>query len=791
MLLIHEPDYVQATMKVMDRIFLSITTAGSWLWLLGFSLIIGATNDSTIFAAASSSVLTPYYTPGAPDYLWSVAGDPYIPVSSTPVLSSGPSTSIPLNEPQGLFVTSAGDIYIADTDNFVVRFVNATTGIMSVVAGNGKTYSSNNVPPLETGIYRPTSVWVGESAAYNGIAFFFVDINNNIIRKVTSGADSKVITIVGTESTACPQSVTNNMPGTSTGLCYPVYVVGDTAGNLYFSELGTPFKFIRKLTQSTNLVTIIAGTGYTGYNGNNIAPLTAMFNEPTALWLDEPNGVLYINDRYNYLIRAFNLTGNITNVAGIPKKSFSSINEANINNQPTLALNVTLNAPNGVWGDNNGNIYITNSNYHFVQKVNLATGIITNVVGTGGYGYSNNIPPLNATLSKPWAVFYRNDFLYLSCDVSNVVQVVYPRIQAPTSVPTPIPNTNTNSPAFDNVQTPLLATLLAGTLCAFFASILVAYRNQVNAKEVRRIKGLFGIAVEMFLRGLSLSSLVILMYICLSHENTHAAGYFLILSRGIAMLISIWIIFRTLSKTKSKTTKSSAKFTKDMMAVAHSGDKPISSESSNPLHQFSADVDTRTTSATEDNMLYMNFSNIYKYKFLYFVLGLLMIFNVSYIKYLPWYRSAATGELNGYPSVALFLQAEFTLLLITLVTFITVLIIFYVSIIRNQDLTSDFAYTTVLVCLISMGLVFILQIKELSTVLNLLYKKYLTAHNRFREKSRDSTSSVGDFKLSNITSVSLLEKMLQGPGEEDNDDNDVIVDEKIDDEEKVTKSEKE
>ncbi len=49
----------------------------------------------------------------------------------------GPALSAQLNAPQGLAIDSAGDIYIADTQNQVVRYVSAATGLITTVAGNG------------------------------------------------------------------------------------------------------------------------------------------------------------------------------------------------------------------------------------------------------------------------------------------------------------------------------------------------------------------------------------------------------------------------------------------------------------------------------------------------------------------------------------------------------------------------------------------------------------------------------------------------------------------------------
>src|SRR5271155_2675582 len=73
----------------------------------------------------------------------------------------GPATSAALNHPEGVFVDTAGNIFIADTDNSVIREVAASNGNITTVAGNGKAgYSGDGGPATSAQLNDPYSVFV-------------------------------------------------------------------------------------------------------------------------------------------------------------------------------------------------------------------------------------------------------------------------------------------------------------------------------------------------------------------------------------------------------------------------------------------------------------------------------------------------------------------------------------------------------------------------------------------------------------------------------------------------------
>ncbi len=107
---------------------------------------------------------------------------------------------------------------------------------------------------------------------------------------------------------------------------------------------------------------------------------------------------MYISDYGNNRIRKVTVsTGIITTVAGIGTTTFSG------DNGP--ATSAGLNNPAGVAVDTSGNIYVGDTSNYRVRKVNVATGIITTIVGTGTNGHSGDGgAATSAMISKPYGV---------------------------------------------------------------------------------------------------------------------------------------------------------------------------------------------------------------------------------------------------------------------------------------------------------------------------------------------------------------------------------------------------
>jgi uncharacterized protein (TIGR03437 family) len=290
---------------------------------------------------------------------------------------NGPATSAQLYNPIGVAVDSVGNIYIADAANYRVRKVSVSNGVITTVAGNGTPgYSGDNGPATNAQLDYPNSVAV-DSAGVIFIAEF-----DNRIRKVANG----VITTVAGNGTAGFSG--DNGPATAAqlSLLFGGGLAVDPTGNLYIADASN--ERIRKV--SNGIITTVAGNGVQGFSGDNGAATSAEFSVPTAVAVDAADN-LYISDFSNSRIRKVS-NGVITTVAGKGGIGFGG------DNGP--AAGAQLSGPTGIALDSSGNLYIVDFENGRIRKV--SNGVITTAAGNGSQSFSgDNGPPTSAQLSGP------------------------------------------------------------------------------------------------------------------------------------------------------------------------------------------------------------------------------------------------------------------------------------------------------------------------------------------------------------------------------------------------------
>ena len=156
----------------------------------------------------------------------------------------------------------------------------------------------------------------------------------------------------------------------------------DSHGNLYITTtLGN-----KVLKLDTNgALTIIAGTGSTGFFGDGGPATSAMLNQPLGITLDT-SGNIFFADILNQRVRKIDITtGVISTIAGIGPGGFGT---GGFSGDSGLATAAALNEPYGVCFDNLGNLYISDGLNGRIRQINTS-GIITTVVGNG-YGYTGD-----------------------------------------------------------------------------------------------------------------------------------------------------------------------------------------------------------------------------------------------------------------------------------------------------------------------------------------------------------------------------------------------------------------
>ena len=295
----------------------------------------------------------------------------------------GAATSAELNAPAGLAVDAAGNIYIADQLNGLIRKVTASTGLISTVAGATSNpwggYAGDG--GLATDAYMSDPAGVSLDSAGN---IYIADMFNNAIRKVT--ASTGIITTVAGNGTGGYSG--DGGAATSATLSLPTDVQIDSAGNLYIADYYN--QVVREVSASTGVITTIAGTGTQGYSGDGGPAISATLGNPINLAVD-PTGNIYISDSGNNLIRKVTAsTGIISTVAGNYSAGYSG--------DGGMATAAALNSPTGLAVVPSTNFY-QGVNLYFADSANN----VLRVVGA----YRTAAPrfsPISATYSTAQTV---------------------------------------------------------------------------------------------------------------------------------------------------------------------------------------------------------------------------------------------------------------------------------------------------------------------------------------------------------------------------------------------------
>ena len=315
----------------------------------------------------------------------------------------GPAGSARLSLPAAVAVDSAGNLYIADWGNAVVRKVSAA-GTIITIAGNGSPgYSGDGGPAVNAQLNEPRGVAVDNSGN-----LYIADTGNRVIRKVSAGGT--ITTIAGNGTFGYSG---DGGPASDAEITSAIGIAVDAGGNLYIADIYN--QRIRKVS-AAGIITTIAGDGLFGYSGDGGPAASARLGSPAGVALDA-SGNLYIADSYNYRIRKVSAAGIITTVAGDGFNNYSGDGGA--------AAAAQLSEPEGVAVDGAGNVYIADTANQRVRKVS-ADGVITPVAGAGSAGYSGDGgPATSAQLYHPTGIALdASGNLYIADALNSVIRAV-------------------------------------------------------------------------------------------------------------------------------------------------------------------------------------------------------------------------------------------------------------------------------------------------------------------------------------------------------------------------------
>ena len=280
----------------------------------------------------------------------------------------GLATSAALYFPHGLAVDETGNLYFADAGSHRVRRVDARTGTISTVAGTGRTeFSGDGGPATAAGLYSPRGIALDKAGN-----LYIADSHHGCVRRLDH--EGLLTTVAGSNP---------RLPRRGMAAQYLLNPVGLAVGpdaQIYWAD--PPLNRVKKadLSQTdpktkNGWITIVAGNATMGFSGDGSLAREAELAAPAALAFDS-SGHLYIADHNNQRIRRVDpLTGIITTIAGNGDRGFSG--------DGGPAAEASFNAPSGLAFDAEDNLYIADAQNHRIRRIDAMTGLITTVAGSG------------------------------------------------------------------------------------------------------------------------------------------------------------------------------------------------------------------------------------------------------------------------------------------------------------------------------------------------------------------------------------------------------------------------
>lgn len=286
--------------------------------------------------------------------------------------ANGQGTSASFNFPRDLAVDPAGNIYVADRDNRLIRKI-TTTGMVSTFAGNG-------LNALTDGVGTAASFKYPLHLAFDSSGNLFVsDYAGNAIRKIEPNGNVTTFAGNGSIGTADGQGTAATFYG-PTGLCM------DASNNLYVSDREN--RRIRRIT-SGGLVSTFAGSG--SYGTIDGSKLSASFIQPSGLTMDAA-GNLYVVDYLAHKIRKIKTDGTVVTFAGSGVAGFLD----------GPAGSAQMNGPYDLTIDSQGNLYFPDTANNCIRKV-YPSGYIATLAGGLGTSLSNGTSN-QASFNNPFGI---------------------------------------------------------------------------------------------------------------------------------------------------------------------------------------------------------------------------------------------------------------------------------------------------------------------------------------------------------------------------------------------------
>ncbi len=298
-----------------------------------------------------------------------------------------------LNNPNSVVTDSLGNSYISDTNHHRIRKV-SPLGYITTYAGTGVAGFAG-----DDGLATLAQLNSPQGLAIDSVDNIYVaDTNNNRIRKISPSGIITTIAGVGTAGFSG-----DGQPALSAQLNKPKGLALNSSGDLYIADRQN--HRIRKIVDG--VISTVAGSGISGYSGDNGPAPLAQLTEPSHVAVLD-SGIIYIADTGNNRLRKVSIDGtvsNISTVAGtgaLPARwEYGGVALPIVENSPASAMNIR---PNSLAIGSNNDIYIADAMSNRIYKIN-ESGDVSTYAGTMDLGSAGDGGDVSsAQLDRPHSI---------------------------------------------------------------------------------------------------------------------------------------------------------------------------------------------------------------------------------------------------------------------------------------------------------------------------------------------------------------------------------------------------
>ena len=280
-------------------------------------------------------------------------------------------------DPAGTAIDAAGNLYVADYGNFLVRKI-TPAGVVTTLAGFAGNGSTDGTGP------GARFLWPFYLAVDGAGSVYVSDTDNRIIRKIAR--DGGVTTLAGLAGS----NGSTDGTGSAARFSQPEGIAVDGAGNVYVADYG--YSTIRKIT-ADGTVSTFAGLAGSGGSADGLGS-AARFQNPRGAALDSA-GNLYVADSMNNTIRKITPAGLVSTFAG------AAGNEAGSADGTGSAAR--FNQPKGLAVDSAGNVYVADNGNNTIRQITPG-GVVTTLAGSAGSSGTADGTGSVARFNGPWGL---------------------------------------------------------------------------------------------------------------------------------------------------------------------------------------------------------------------------------------------------------------------------------------------------------------------------------------------------------------------------------------------------